>query len=212
MTPPPAAGGAPLAAPKEPTIEDAVKDHTKLTGLFTFYRQKKGVSDSILIELPESMLGHWMLLQATASTGIMNTPVGVFQGQPLNDIPFQFRIVDSERVQMITNDFQQRAPDSPEAQRALNREFSDEILYTLDIKARDKVKKTILIDVSSMFKTDIAQIADNFRAQGIGYGLDISNSYIDDLKVLPENAVIRTVHRLSWQGPNIGAPKRCPSR
>jgi hypothetical protein len=156
------------------------------------------------------MLNRWLLLQATASTGTMNTPTPIFQGEPLNDIPFQIRIVDDARVQIVTNDFQNRAPDSAEAQRALNREFSDEILYTLEIKARDKTRKSILLDVSSMFKTDIAQIADNFKVLGFGYGLDISNSYIDGLKVFPDNAVIRTMHRLSWQGPSIGAPKSVP--
>lgn len=210
-TPPPAAAEAKPAAPKEPTIEDTVKDHTKITGLFTFYRQKKGASDSIYLELPESMLGRWMLLQATASTGIMNTPTGIFQGEPLSDIPFQIRIVDDARVQWITNNFQNRAPDSPEAQRALNREFSDEVIYTMDIKARDRARKVILLDVSSVFKTDVAQIGDSLRSFGFGYGLDVSNSYIDQLKDLPDNFVVRTVHRLNWQGPaNFGAPKSVP--
>ncbi len=207
--PPPATATATPAA-KEPAIDDIVKDYTKLPGIFTFYRQKKGTADSLYIEIPEAMLGHWLLLQATASTGIMNTPTPVFQGQPLNDLPFQFRIVDEGRVQIVTNDFQNRAPNSPEAQRALNREFSDEILYNLEIKARDKTRKSILLDVSSLFKTDVAQISENFRGLGFGYGLDVSNSYLDGIKVMPENAVIRTVHRLSWQGPSIGAPKSVP--
>ena len=103
--PPPATATATPAA-KEPAIDDIVKDYTKLPGIFTFYRQKKGTADSLYIEIPEAMLGHWLLLQATASTGIMNTPTPVFQGQPLNDLPFQFRIVDEGRVQIVTNDFQ----------------------------------------------------------------------------------------------------------
>jgi hypothetical protein len=210
QTPPAAKAATPPAPAKDQEIDDVVKDFKKMPGVFTFYRQKKGTSDTLYLEIPESMLDHWLLLQATASSGTMNTPVGVFQGAPLNDLAFKIKIVDDGRVQMISPAIENRAPDSPEAQRALDREFAPEVLYSFDIKARQASRKSILIDVSALFKSDVASLSDNLKFAGMGYGIDASSSYLDSIKVLPDNAVVRTTYRLMWQGPNLGAPKSIP--
>src|SRR4051794_34670342 len=41
---------------KEKTIDETVKEYQKLTGLFTFYRKKKGTSDTLMMEVPKDRL------------------------------------------------------------------------------------------------------------------------------------------------------------
>src|SRR4051794_35759578 len=70
---------------KEKSIDETVKDFQKLTGFFTFYRNKKGTTDTLMMEIPPERLGPLMMLQVTASTGTAGTPTSIFHGAPLRD-------------------------------------------------------------------------------------------------------------------------------
>src|SRR5205807_532737 len=67
-------------AEKDKNIDETVKEYQKLTGLFTFYRKKKGTTDTLMMEVPEDRLGQLLMLQVTASTGTGDTPAFVFHG------------------------------------------------------------------------------------------------------------------------------------
>ncbi|MBS1718532.1 MAG: zinc-dependent metalloprotease [Armatimonadetes bacterium] len=195
QTPPPA--GPPA---KEKSFEEWVKDYSKMTGVFTLYRNKKGVNDSVLMEVPESALNKYFILQATASTGIASGPAQIFHGAPMGDTAFTIQKVDDSRLVFTWPDRAVRSPRDAEGARALDRAVMHRVAGTFEIKAKNKENGNYLIDVTDFLKSDIPDI-------GVGmapYQVDRANTYIDSLKDLPENFVVRTTYRLVARTPQTG--------
>ena len=192
-------------------LEEVVKDYTKVPGLVTLYREKKGITDNIYMEVPESMLGKMMLLQVTAGSGLGDTPnQSIFHGMPLDDIPLQMRLVDDNRIEFVRPNLQHRSG-VPEVKRMIARSFPDEVLASFDIRSRSKESKSYLIEVGSFFKGDVAELSNNLGSGG--FGLDPTHTYVDSLKNFPQNTVIHTVLSLTRRGPAAGggpSPKTVP--
>lgn len=204
-------------ATDHPPVADAVQDFdaivkgsTKFAGLFTFYRQRKGTTDSIYMEVPEKLLGKNLFLEATASSGTMATPIHIFQGKPLNDLIFQIHKIDDTRVEFAIPAIDNRAMRSVQARRALEREYNDETLVSFEIKGRRQEQGTILLDVTSWLKNDPAHIASMLKDAGNGYVFDATSGRFDSIKALPENAVVRMVHSLTWSGAAAADQQRIP--
>lgn len=215
QTPPPATPPAVPAAPaqeKPKTIDDLTKDFTKQTGLVTMYRQTKGLADTVYMEIPESKLGKLMLLQVTAGSGMGDAgSSGVFHGMPIADIPMKFEAKGEARLQLISPNLAHRAS-NPESQRTIRRSFPDSIIETFEIKARQPERKSVLIDVSGFFKSDVGELsmAVNNPFAGGGYAINPVASSIDTVKDFPENVVVRTVFTLMRTSPMVGGPKSVP--
>lgn len=217
QTPPPAAkAGAPTppaqAAPAKPaeaekpkTIDDLTKDFVKQNGLFTVYRQTKGMGDTVYLEIPEAKLNKLMLLQVTSGSGLGDTASFVFHGQPLSDLPIKFVQLGDSRLRMMSPNLSHRAT-NPEAKRTIERSFPDAILDTFEIKARQPERKSILIDVTNFFKSDVGDLSTNLS----GYMLNPGVTSIDTVKDFPDNVVIRTVYGLSRMSPYIPGAKTVP--
>jgi len=194
-------------APK--TIDETVKDFTKNDGLFTFYRQKKGSSETVYLELPEAKLEKLMLLQVTAGSGLGDTTLsGIFHGEPISDLAFKFKKVN-DKLQMVMPNLYHRST-KPETKRTIERSFPDNILYTFEIKAQQPDRKSLLIDVSDIFKGDVADIGSALSGPDGGYGIDGSKSFVDQFKIFPENVFVRTVYTLQRRGPDPSTPKTVP--
>ncbi len=197
---------------KEQSYEDLVKDCTKLEGPVTLWRKKKGVSDTIYLEIPQDQFNKNVLIQATASTGTADAPVVIFHGQPLADLVFRFKQVDDDRILMIQPNLEYRAPSNAESARTLRRAITQNVLASFDVKARQKDTKSVLIDVSSLFKSDFAEIGPNLGSPQMGYAMDQADTYVDSIKAFPDNIVVRTMYRLNWHGPSgrVEAPHSIP--
>ncbi len=102
---------------KEKNIDETVKEFQKLTGLFTFYRKKKGTTDTLMMEVPEDRLGQLLMLQVTASTGTGDTPAFIFHGAPLRDLLFQMEKVDDSKILFLQPNIRFRAPRDATARR-----------------------------------------------------------------------------------------------
>lgn len=217
-TPAVKAGEEPKATPKpeaakpEPAkdkdIDETVKEHEKLSGIFTFYRKKKGTSDTLLMEVPDSKLGQLLMLQATASTGASGTPAFVFHGAPLNDLLFRIEKGDDGRVRFVAPKTDVRVLNDAPGQRSLLRSYPDTILQSFEIKARQPERHSVLIDVSDLFRADIAEFAAQFDKSG--YALDRGSAYVDKIKVLPENVAVRTVYQFNRKNPAGEGPRTFP--
>src|SRR5262249_22590336 len=66
----------------------------------------------------------------------------------------------------------------------------------------------VLIDVSDLFKADVADLGPRFDRAG--YALDRTGSVIDQLKVLPENVIVRTVYQANRKAPTTAGPRSFP--
>lgn len=195
----------PAKEAKEKNIDETVKDFQKLTGFFTFYRNKKGTTDTLMMEIPQERLGQLLMLQVTASTGTAGTPASLFHGAPLRDLLFRLEKVDDSKILFIQRNLGIRAPTDAPTRRSLERAFPGTILQSFEIKARQPERQSVLIDVSDLFKTDIADLGGRFDRAG--YALDRAGSYIDQLKVLPENAIVRSVYQANRKGPAGAGPR-----
>ena len=82
----------------------------KLSGFLTFYRQKKGAKDTLMLEVSEAKLGQLLMLQVTASTGTGDTPIGIYHGQPLRDLLFRLEKVDDSKILFLQPNIDYRAP------------------------------------------------------------------------------------------------------
>ncbi|MHB8635390.1 MAG: zinc-dependent metalloprotease [Fimbriimonadaceae bacterium] len=187
-------------------IDEVVAGFKKLPGIVTLYRRKRGALDTVYMEVPDSMLGKLLLLQVTAGSGLGDTPnASVFHGMPLDDIPFELRKVDDARIDIMRPNLGHRSS-VPEVKRMIARSFPDDVLASLDIRARQADRKSYLVDVGAFFKSDVAELSSTLRgrgpaAAGAGYTIDPAQTYIDSIKNFPENAVIHTVLSLTRRGP-----------
>lgn len=180
---------------KEKTIDDTVKDFEKLEGLFTVYRKRESGRDTIYLEIPETRLDQLMMLQVTASTG---TPDKLVAGMPINDLVFKFARVD-ERIFLITPNYRFRASDKTPIARAVARSFADAYLEAFKIEAKQPERNSLLINVSDLFRGDIAQISAAFSggpgiagltSGGSSYTMDRDKTSVDAIRVFPENLVV----------------------
>ncbi|RYG48679.1 DUF5117 domain-containing protein [bacterium] len=202
-------------APKEKNIDDTVKDFTKIDGLFPIYRKKTASMDTMYMEIPEKYLGKMILLQATAGSGLADTSAGIFHGQPIADVPFKLEKTEDGKLNMISPNLAHRTT-NPEMKKVMARSFPDGILQTLDIKAKQEDRKSILIEVGPLFKGDIAEVSSALSGGmmgmmygGGGYGIDGSRTTIGSVKNFPENVYVRTDMVLNRRTPFDG-PKAVP--
>ncbi len=208
--PKPADTPKPPEPKKEKTIDETVKEgFTKIPGLVTLFRKKEAGKDTIYAEIPEDQLGKLMMLQATASTGTAEPgPYGlpVSPGSPINDITFKLEKID-DRIFFTIPNFSFRAMD-PEIAKSVRRSFADGYLQAFKIEAKQPDRKSMLIDVSDLFRGDLAQVSQLmsgggglFGAMGGGgFGMDRDKTFIKEMKNFPENLVVTTQYHFQRGG------------
>jgi len=191
---------------KEKSIDETVKDYEKLPGLFTLYRKKEAGRDTIYMEIKEDQLDKLMMLEATASTGDAN-PNQVVEGDPLADIVFKFSRSGDDRILFCVPNIGFRASDKQPISRAVRRAFPEAYLDAYKIEAKQPDRKSLLINVSDLFRGDIAQISQRFSSGGLPFGLggasytmDRDKTYITALKNFPENLVVQTAYHFTRAG------------
>lgn len=204
-----AAQGKEQDKPKEPekpkTIDELTKDFTKMEGLVTLYRQTKDKKDTVYMEIPEGRLEKLMLIQITSGSGMGDTSAFVYHGMPINDIAVKFHRVDENKIQLLSPNLGYRG-NTAESKRGIARSFPDAIMSTFEIAAKQDERKSMLIDVSSFFKSDVGDLSTAVDS----FALDPSGSRIDTVKDFPENFVVHTVYQLQRKGPANGDPKSVP--
>jgi len=190
---------------KEKTIDETVKDYEKLEGIFTIYRKKESGRDTIYMEIPEEKLNRLLMMEVTASTG---TPDRLPAGSPINDIVFKFVQMD-ERIMIVVPNYRFRASERQPISRAVKRSFPDAYLEAFKIEAKQPDRKSILINVSDLFRGDIAQISQEFAGGsgipgittgGGAYAMDRDKTYVDTIRVFPENLVVTSQYHFMRSG------------
>lgn len=200
-------GAATPAEPKkEKDIDETVKDYDKLAGLFTLYRKREGSKDTVYLEILESQLDKLFLLQATAATGNSQQIVA---GNPINDLVLKFSKID-DRIFLVRPNLGFRADPKSPTGVALDRSFADSYLEAYKIEAKQENRKSLLINVSDLFKGDIAQInaalsgggnplAALFGGGG-GFSQDRDKTFIVQMKAFPENLFVQTSYAFNKGG------------
>jgi hypothetical protein len=200
------------------TIDDIVKGYEKLPGVFTIYKKKEAGRDTIYAEIKEDQLGKLMLLETTASTG---NATGIVAGDPIDDLLFKFDRLD-DKLLLVTPNINFRADEKSPINRAIKRSFADGILESFKIEGKQPDRKSVLINVSDFFRSDIAQIsralsggplAALFGGGGGGsYGMDREKTYVAAIKNYPENLVVETQYHFIGGGRGLGDPGQADAR
>ncbi|MES2462554.1 MAG: DUF5117 domain-containing protein [Armatimonadota bacterium] len=196
--------GSQPAGAKDKTIDETVKEFTKIPGVVTLYRKKDATKDTIYAELREDQIDKLMMLETTAGTG---TASQVVTGDPIDDLVFKFTRND-DRILMTVPNYRYRTsdPKSPTA-TSLRRSFADAQLQSFKIEAKQADRKSVLIDISDLFKGDIARVSQMFSGNpllgmgGGGFGIDREKTFISSLKGFPENVVVATQYNFIKGGP-----------
>ncbi|MGQ9486889.1 MAG: zinc-dependent metalloprotease [Armatimonadota bacterium] len=207
-------GGAPATAQpaeapkkKEKTIEEVVKDYEKIEGLFPLYRKKEAGKDTIYMEIGENQLNRLMLLQATQSTGTGGYSLAA--GNPIDDILFKF-VRRDEQILFVVPNIRFRAGEGKPIARAVKRSFADAYLEAFRIEARSEERKSLLINISDLFRSDIAQITRLAQSTGGAYSIDREKTVISAIKNFPNNLVVQTAYHLvragGGGGPSFAIP------
>ncbi len=209
-TPPAASQGKDQDKPKEQdkpkNIDEVTKDFTKMEGLVTLYRQYKDKKDTLYMEVPESRFGKLMLIQVTSASGLGDTSAGgVFHGMPISDLPVRFVKINDDRLELAMPNLAHRG-NTWESKTGIGRSFPDTVLSNFDVVAKQEDRHSVLIDVTSFFKSDVGDLSTAVDP----FGLDPSGTRIDAVKDFPENFVVRTVYQLARRGPANGDPKAAP--
>ena len=195
------------AAPpkKEKSIDDVVKDYEKLSGLFTLYRKKESARDTLYLEVREDQLNRLLFLQATASTGVASQALAA--GSPLNDILFRLQVRDEQVLMVVPNQYYLVDDKKPIA-RSVRRSFADAYLESFQIEGRSSERKSLLINVTDLFRGDLAQITQAAAAAGGAFAIDRAKTYFSAVKLFPDNLLIQTAYHLSRAGgggiPGVG--------
>lgn len=194
-----AATAQPTEAPRrrDKTVEEVVKDHEKIEGLFTLYRKKEAGRETIYMEVREEQLDRLMLLQVTQSTGTGGYALAA--GNPIDDILFKF-VRRDDQVLFVVPNIRFRARDDQAIARAVKRSFADAYLEAFRIEARSEERKSLLINISDLFRSDIAQITRLAQSAGGAYGIDREKTVINAIKNFPNNLVVQTAYHLTRAG------------
>ncbi|MDX1935108.1 MAG: zinc-dependent metalloprotease [Capsulimonadales bacterium] len=185
---------------KDKTIDETVKDFEKMPGILTLYRKKESNRETIYLEIPEAKLDKPYFLQVTAATG---TGQEIIAGDAINDIVFKFSRNGDDKLLLITPNWQNQADPTTPIGKAVERSFSESYLQSFKIEAKQPERKSLLIDISDLFRSDFAQITRALSGgdglagllgmpSGGGAGLDREKTYIRSIKNLPENLVVFT--------------------
>lgn len=199
----PVGGVAPPAQPAEPgkkkekTIEEVVKDYEKIEGLFTLYRKKEAGKDTVYMEIGENQLNRLLLLQVTQSTGTGGSSLAA--GNPIDDILFQF-VQRDEQILFVVPNIRFRAKENQPIARAVKRSFADAYLEAFRIEARSEERKSVLINIGDLFRSDIAQITRLAQSAGGAYSIDREKTVISAIKNFPNNLVVQTAYHLVRAG------------
>jgi hypothetical protein len=205
--------------PKEKTIDDIVlekgKEFEKIPGIVTLWRKKEPMKDTIYAEIREDQLDKLMFLQASASAGTTEQQfdqLPVTAGTPFRDLVFQFtRSPDDKLYVKVPNTYYRVKKGTP-LEKAVKRSFSDSYLLAYKIEAKQTDRKSMLIDVSELFKSDLLQITQAFAGGAPGpfgggapgMGLDREKTYVTGVKNFPGNLVVNTQYAFA-RGSTRGA-------
>lgn len=183
---------------KDKTIDEVVKDYEKVPGLFTLYRKKDNGNETIYMEIKEDQLDKLMMMEVTASTG---TSQAIVAGDPINDMVFKWVRKADDKLMMVTPNIAYRADPKTPIARSLRRSFADAYIQQFHIDGKQVDRKSILINVSEMFRGDIAEVSSIFTSTGQPYGMDREKTAIASIKNFPENIAVETDYHFVRLGP-----------
>lgn len=169
-------------------FKDVIKDtFDSDEGLFTVYRDKQ----TLYYEIPDSVLGRELLLVTRIAKTADNIGYG---GEQANEQVVRWERVDDNILLRVVSYQNVASPDEPIAQAVRNSNF-EPIIKSFEIKALGKDSTSVVIDVTSLYNTDIPSLglSSGRRSAYQVRRLDGSRTYLVSAKSYPSNIEVRHV-------------------
>ena len=194
---------------KEKTIDETVKDYEKLPGLFTIYRKKESGRETIYMEIKgiaarsvddaggdrQHRNRRRQRRQSRGGRSAQRHRVQI----PGAAMATKSCLFARTSITAWTENFRLPAPSSARTRKPY--------LESFKIEASQPDRKSVLIDISGFFKSDIAQISERFSGGGgvfggggSSYTLDRDKTYMAALKNFPENLVVEMSYHYTGSG------------
>ncbi|GBO51845.1 hypothetical protein APA_2716 [Pseudanabaena sp. lw0831] len=171
-------------------FDDLIKDHQKLTGLFTLYRHQE--TGKTFAEIQPEQLNRNFLAVMTLESGLGER--GLYRGVPLRDLMFTLRRLNNN-LQFVVPNTNFRAQLGDPQERSLSQSFSDSILISLPIRSIHPKNKSFLVDLDPLILSDVLpNLSKTLAAQlGAPFTADPSKSYISNAEAFPQNIELESV-------------------
>ena len=199
------------------TTKKATKKPAKKEGKIKAYKTiitEKAVSDSGLVvthkvddkyyfEIPTSLLEREILLVSRMSGTIQGLTFG---GAGMKTRPQQvirFQRMDDKVVMRSVSHVNVASEENPVYQSVRNNNF-EPIVMSFDIKAYNEDTTAYVVDIASLFTSDVRMISPLSDGQRKSFGvrsLDKSRTFITSMKSFPQNVEVR--HILTFSGSKL---------
>ena len=172
---------------KAKSFKSIVSKATKDEGLFNVYLK----DDKYYYEIPDSLIGRDMLMITRVSKMSVSIPL---YSHILNRQVLRWE-KNNNNILLRESSYVNFAADSlPISEAVINSNF-EPILFKFKIEAKNDSLNSSLIDVTSLFTTDLKSIGYPQRSRKIYKitSLDSKLSYIENIKSFPKNIEVRNV-------------------
>ena len=177
----------PNSKDKEKSFASIVSEATKDHGLFNVYLK----DDKYYYEIPDSLLGRDMLMV----TRISKMAVSIrLSGHKMNEQVLRWE-KKNKNILLREASFVNFASDSLPIKTAVVNSNFEPIIFKFKIEARNDSLNSSLIDVTSLFNTDVKSLGYPQRSRKSNKltSMDTKLSYIESVKSYPENIEARHV-------------------
>ncbi len=169
-------------------FSDVIKSSAeKDEGMFNVYKQE----DKFFYEIPNTMLGREMLMLSR----IAKTADGIgYGGEVLNNQTLRWERHDKKILLRVVS-FNNVAADSLPIAQAVRSSNFEPIVMSFDIQAYNDDTTAVVIDVTSLFSTDVPTLGlqDFRRRQYQVRRLDNNRSFIQSIRSYPRNIEARKI-------------------
>jgi hypothetical protein len=171
-------------------FDQVIKDHQKLTGLFTLYRHQE--TGKTFAEIKPEQIDRNFLAVMTLESGLGER--GLYRGVPLRDLMFTLRRLNNN-LQFVVPNTNFRAQLGDPQERSLKQSFSDSILISLPIRSIHPKNKSFLVDLDPLILSDVLPNLSRTLATQLGASFmpDPSKSYISNAEAFPQNIELESV-------------------
>ena len=177
------------AKTKTKSFASIVSEATKDEGLFNVYTKK----DKYYFEVPDSLIGSEMLMVTRVSKASVSLPSSL-RGTKLNEQVLRWEKKNNNFL-LRESSYVNYANDSLPINQAVTNSNFEQILFKFKIEARNDSLRSNLIDVTSLFSSDVKPLGypQSSRKSSKISSLDTKLSFIESIKSYPKNIEIRHV-------------------
>lgn len=181
-TPPASASAAP-ATPRAKTYSSVIpKTAETMDGLFKVHK----VGTKLFFEIPKTELDKEMLMVSRIAAVQVNQGHG---GQQTGNYLIRWT-QDQNKILLRAVSTQISADSSTAVYQTVRASNFESIIAAFDIEVYNADSSAVVIDVTSLYTTDVAELSPRRRYQG--RRLDPSRSFIESARAYPENIEVRS--------------------